>query len=308
MEVSAQLPGPTNLPMNPNNNEPNVRVLDRGFYPTWPGIWLLGNLARALFARSTTKMWPWSYSECRDELKESQRISACDSSPGFGLNANQGRGAPEIDIIEGGGSDISVSIQVAPGMPEEYRSFPPNMTIDNSIYCVYGMDCKTTGANAANVPTAFYTKRREYRSWYQGMRYAPNTFCTPNPAESQTFEKVKASLDRGITENTCNYDICPGSFDVSGDLGLIDGKGNQHWNINYGGHCMPRINEYVGAFLCDPDNDDPRCVSPRSKAVKPTKQVPFFEYQMDTLSANYPIQAAAYTDYLKYQVEWYVFC
>ena len=30
-----------------------------------------------------------------------QRISACDGSPGFGFNPYQGRGAPEIDLLEG---------------------------------------------------------------------------------------------------------------------------------------------------------------------------------------------------------------
>ena len=29
-----------------------------------------------------------------------QRISACNANPGFGLNPFQGRGAPEMDILE----------------------------------------------------------------------------------------------------------------------------------------------------------------------------------------------------------------
>ncbi len=69
----------------------------------WPAVWLMGNLGRATFYPSTEKIWPWSYDKCdgRYDEKYSQGISACNPNPGFGLNPHQGRGAPEIDIIEG---------------------------------------------------------------------------------------------------------------------------------------------------------------------------------------------------------------
>ena len=70
----------------------------------WPAAWLVGNLARASYQKSTLNMWPWSYDKCdnneMDTLKYKQEINACDSNPGFGLHPNQGRGAPEIDIFE----------------------------------------------------------------------------------------------------------------------------------------------------------------------------------------------------------------
>ena len=68
----------------------------------WPAFWLMGNLGRATFTASTEGVWPWIFDECveRDDDAEcaanqcsSQRISACDGSPGFGLHAYQGRGA-----------------------------------------------------------------------------------------------------------------------------------------------------------------------------------------------------------------------
>ena len=62
----------------------------------WPAVWLMGNLARATFPQSTVNMWPWSYDTCIPEARGQQEVSACNPSPGFGLNAFQGRGAPEI--------------------------------------------------------------------------------------------------------------------------------------------------------------------------------------------------------------------
>lgn len=66
----------------------------------WPAVWLLGNLGRATYEASTNLMWPWSYKECDRNLQHAQEISGCDITNHFSLNAQQGRGATEIDIIE----------------------------------------------------------------------------------------------------------------------------------------------------------------------------------------------------------------
>ncbi|EQC34767.1 hypothetical protein SDRG_07575 [Saprolegnia diclina VS20] len=107
-------------------------IPDIRFYPTWPGLWLMGNLGRALFAASTNRMWPWTYNECTELSRKNQRISACNDNPGYGLNPNQGRGSPEIDILEGGGTAISSSVQIAPGMPDDYRLTTPLLKYENS--------------------------------------------------------------------------------------------------------------------------------------------------------------------------------
>lgn len=65
----------------------------------WPAVWLMGNLGRAGWQESTAGMWPWSYNTC-DGSSKWQGLDACQASPGHGLNANQGRGVPEIDILE----------------------------------------------------------------------------------------------------------------------------------------------------------------------------------------------------------------
>ncbi|EEY67941.1 beta-glucan synthesis-associated protein KRE6 [Phytophthora infestans T30-4] len=216
MEVVAQLPATTSS-SNPDMGDIKGRVKTNSFYPTWPGIWLLGNLGRALFSQSTSRMWPWSYDECDEKFESSQRISACDGNPGSGLNAHQGRGAPEIDLLEGGGVAISTSIQVAPGMPDKFRIIAP--TDDKSPFCVFTAECTTIGANFPGIPAKAY-EARDYESWYQGLR-----------------SNKKCSSPLGAEE-------------------------------------------------------------PKSKVMEP------FEYQMDALSANWPVQLAAYTSYVKYQVEW----
>ena len=116
LEVSLQLPGPHN---------------SGGL---WPAFWLMGNLAKATNEHSNYWMWPWSYDRCNNESK-GQMISACNETPGFGLHPRQGRGAPEIDLLEVKPGSwnymwesnkmeyldpyLSTSMQVSPGWPND---------------------------------------------------------------------------------------------------------------------------------------------------------------------------------------------
>jgi len=99
----------------------------------WPAMWMLGNLARATYVGSSNNIWPWSFDTCRHgSLQHQQRFSACNSLNHYDFHSMQGRGAPEIDILEAmPGKAIlertsttkpyySASLQVAPGI-EEYR-------------------------------------------------------------------------------------------------------------------------------------------------------------------------------------------
>ena len=103
----------------------------------WPGLWTLGNLARPGYLATSEGVWPYSYNECDAGITPNQstadgtsylpgqRLCSCvcseDSSehPSPGI----GRGAPEIDIIEGTVSTpsgqescgtASQSLQIAP--------------------------------------------------------------------------------------------------------------------------------------------------------------------------------------------------
>ena len=90
---------------------------------------MLGNLARATYVGSADYIWPFSYNKCDERTRQSQEINACSVVNHYGMAAHQGRGAPEIDVLESmQGSDErlpntfikrpyqSASLQVAPGV------------------------------------------------------------------------------------------------------------------------------------------------------------------------------------------------
>lgn len=100
----------------------------------WPGIWTLGNLARAGYMATSDGVWPYSYNECDAGITPNQsstdgisylpgqRLNKC-TCPGHDHpNEGTGRGAPEIDALEAaiGGPKgapngiASQSVQVAP--------------------------------------------------------------------------------------------------------------------------------------------------------------------------------------------------
>jgi hypothetical protein len=90
---------------------------------------MLGNLARATFVGSTDFIWPFSYNKCNKRTRESQEINACALVNHYSLTPFEGRGSPEIDIIEAmPGNDEklpntnirrpyqSCSLQISPGI------------------------------------------------------------------------------------------------------------------------------------------------------------------------------------------------
>lgn len=52
------------------------------------------------YVGSSDYMWPWSYDICSASTRLSQEINACSAVNHYGLNPYDGRGAPEIDILE----------------------------------------------------------------------------------------------------------------------------------------------------------------------------------------------------------------
>lgn len=99
----------------------------------WPGLWTMGNLGRPGFLASTDGTWPYSYDSCDAGITPNQsspdgisylpgqRLNKC-TCPGHDHpNEGVGRGAPEIDLLEGevSGDDdkngmASQSLQLAP--------------------------------------------------------------------------------------------------------------------------------------------------------------------------------------------------
>ncbi|RCK64580.1 Beta-glucan synthesis-associated protein KRE6 [Candida viswanathii] len=95
LEISARMP-----------NYGNVTGL-------WPGLWSMGNLGRPGYLASTDGVWPYSYDSCDAGITPNQsspdgisylpgqRLNKCTCAGEDHPNPGVGRGAPEIDVIEG---------------------------------------------------------------------------------------------------------------------------------------------------------------------------------------------------------------
>jgi len=95
MEVSASLAGPAGVP------------------GLWPGIWTLGNLARPGYRATSDGVWPYSYDNCDVGITPNQsssdgisflpgqKLAKCVCSGEEHPTPGRGRGAPEIDALEG---------------------------------------------------------------------------------------------------------------------------------------------------------------------------------------------------------------
>lgn len=140
VEISARLPGKSHIG------------------GLWPAMWLLGNLARATYVSSSNNVWPWSYNSCSKRMQKQQAFSACNKVNHYDLHPYQGRGAPEIDILEAmPGKEklehtttelpyFSTSFQVAPGhlnsRPDNGLPPPKGTWYEEGV--TYGLDTNTT--------------------------------------------------------------------------------------------------------------------------------------------------------------------
>ncbi|EEB07503.1 glucosidase [Schizosaccharomyces japonicus yFS275] len=87
----------------------------------WPGIWAIGNLARPGYLATSEGVWPYSYNECDAGITPNQsdpngisylpgmRLPSCTCSGEDHPNVGVGRGAPEIDALEGSMGDIYIN-------------------------------------------------------------------------------------------------------------------------------------------------------------------------------------------------------
>lgn len=123
----------------------------------WPAMWLLGNLARATYVQSSDNMWPWSYDECSRDLQREQEISKCNSMNHFELHKYQGRGAPEIDILE-----------AMPGK-EKLKNTPVNRPY-------YSASLQISPATEVDRPDLGQHPFKSTKNWYHdGLEYGDNS-------------------------------------------------------------------------------------------------------------------------------------
>ncbi|EDK44595.1 beta-glucan synthesis-associated protein KRE6 [Lodderomyces elongisporus NRRL YB-4239] len=96
----------------------------------WPGLWSMGNLGRPGYLATTEGVWPYTYNSCDAGITPNQsspdgisylpgqRLNKCTCPGESHPNPGVGRGAPEIDALEGEihgtTGRVSQSLQIAP--------------------------------------------------------------------------------------------------------------------------------------------------------------------------------------------------
>lgn len=139
-EVSVSLAGPAGVP------------------GLWPGVWSMGNLGRPGYKATTDGVWPYTYSSCDigitpnqsspDGLSHlpGQKLSSCTCKGEDHPSPGTGRGAPEIDILEGSVDPnnrigvVTQSFQVAPfdvyyRPNADFMQMPNYETTQMNAYC-----------------------------------------------------------------------------------------------------------------------------------------------------------------------------
>lgn len=163
----------------------------------WPAVWSLGNLARAGYQATTDGVWPYSYNQCDYGITPNQsspdgisflpgqRLSKCTCSGEDHPNLGVGRGAPEIDIIEGyhrphDKIPLGVqTLQVAPFDPW-WRPDYDYLTIENPNITFMKPDTgsPTQEAIAANtiLDKSWFASIRNNTDYHQSLRNTTTKF------------------------------------------------------------------------------------------------------------------------------------
>jgi beta-glucanase (GH16 family) len=168
-EVSVSLAGPSGVP------------------GLWPGVWTMGNLGRPGYLSTTDGVWPYTYNSCDlgitpnqsspDGLSHlpGQKLSSCTCKGSEHPSAGTGRGAPEIDILEGSVDPnnrigvVTQSFQVAPfdvfyRPNAEFMAIPNYDTTQMNSYCGGPFQQAVSGTTLVN------------NNWYDGLQYQKYAF------------------------------------------------------------------------------------------------------------------------------------
>lgn len=168
-EVSVSLAGPAGVP------------------GLWPGAWAMGNLGRPGYLSTTEGVWPYTYNSCDigitpnqsspDGLSQlpGQKLSSCTCAGQDHPSLGTGRGAPEIDILEGSVDPnnligvVTQSFQVAPfdiwyRPNNDFLQIPNYNTTQMNSYCGGPFQQAVSGTTLLN------------NNWYDGEEYQKYAF------------------------------------------------------------------------------------------------------------------------------------
>lgn len=168
-EVSVSLAGPSGIP------------------GLWPGVWTMGNLGRPGYRATTEGVWPYTYNSCDAGITPNQSSSdGLSFLPGQKLNSctckgedhpspGTGRGAPEIDILEGSVDPtnrigvVTQSYQVAPfdifyRPNSQFMQMPNYETTQMNAYCGGPFQQAVSATTLLN------------NNWYDGNEYQKYAF------------------------------------------------------------------------------------------------------------------------------------
>lgn len=175
MEVSLSLAGPSGVP------------------GLWPGVWSMGNLGRPGYKSTTDGVWPYTYNSCDlgitpnqsapDGLSRlpGQKLNSCTCPGADHPSPGTGRGAPEIDILEGSVDPnnrigvVTQSAQVAPfdiwyRPNSNFLQIPSYETTQMNTYCGGPFQQAISGTTLLNND---WYDRNEYQKY--AFEYIPGT-------------------------------------------------------------------------------------------------------------------------------------
>ncbi|RKP08189.1 beta-glucan synthesis-associated, partial [Thamnocephalis sphaerospora] len=188
----------------------------------WPAVWTMGNLGRAGYGASTDGLWPYSYNSCdRGVLRNQginspyskihgQRLNACLCSDQDTPSAGIGRGAPEIDIIEGAGADGGNDGGGTVSQSHQFAPFDVDYKVRSEYFVVHNATSTYkntyTGAELQQMVSA---KTKLTPNVYEGQGFQTYGFdYVPGPEGNVKWyvgDKKRASLDaRAVGPNAGN--------------------------------------------------------------------------------------------------------
>ena len=173
----------------------------------WPGIWTLGNLARAGHGASTDGVWPYSYDSCDIGVTANQSFTTTSYSPGQRINRcmcgnggidnpspGKGRGAPEIDILEAAGADekFGTSSRGSVSQSAQFSPFDYQWRPNTSEIQISNKKSGTIGRNGKTILNSF--QGNQYQEAVSGVTQVDVSMYEGSAYQTYAFEYVPSGV------------------------------------------------------------------------------------------------------------------